>query len=425
MRDFNPASVSELVFSIKNLIEEDFSEVMVQGEVSNLSLASSGHCYFTLSDDQASLACALFKADFLKNPGARNIKNGDKIIVLGPVTVYPKKGQFQILVKRIVPAGEGLLKLQFDQLKAKLAQEGLFDLEKKKKIPTFPRKIALITSETGAAIQDFLNVIKRRSLWFEVIIIPTLVQGESASKSLILSLRKSLKLHPIPDLIVFTRGGGSLEDLWAFNNEELVREIYHCPIPVISAIGHHVDYTLCDYVSDLRSETPTAAAETISQPQTELLGRLRFCRAYLERELINYYQKILLRIKKYHPIEVLNLLVDKYQKLSRKLETNRLFDKGSDLIGVPLLNRELDDLCLRQKFSIERLHQKDNEKLKHLNDLLKVLNPDNTLKRGYTYIRKNSDNLVTSFSEFQYLTEKEKLEIVFSDGVGSVTKESL
>lgn len=273
MMGIHVASVSDLVSSIKECLEEEFHEVMVQGEVTNLSPSSAGHWYFTLSDENASLSCALFKGDALRNPLIRNLKNGDKIILSGPLSVYLKKGSFQMLVRRLVPAGEGQLKLQFERLKAKLSEEGLFDLERKKKLPLFPKRIAVITAEHGAALQDFINVMKRRTLWLNLVIIPALVQGEGAPKSLIQALEKAEGLRDI-DVIVLTRGGGSLEDLWAFNDENLIRRIHHCPIPVISAVGHQVDFTLCDYVADHRSETPTAAAETLSQPQTELQARM-------------------------------------------------------------------------------------------------------------------------------------------------------
>src|SRR5665647_366517 len=276
MMNLEAATVSDLLSSIKDVLENHFHEVMVQGEVSNLSPSTSGHWYFSLSDDKASISCALFKMDALRNPLIRSLKDGDKIIIFGPLSVYSKRGTFQILAKRIMPAGAGQLKLQFERLKAKLSAEGLFDLDIKKILPTFPQKIAVITAEHGAALQDFLNVIKRRSLWLDIIIIPALVQGDGAPRSLISALKKAQNLDGV-DVVVLTRGGGSMEDLWAFNDEELVRTIAACPIPVVSAVGHQVDFTICDYVSDFRSETPTAAAETLSQPHTERKARLQYC----------------------------------------------------------------------------------------------------------------------------------------------------
>src|SRR5690606_12931867 len=219
----------------------------------------------------------------MRNPLIRNLKNGDKIVVVGPISVYQKRGSFQLLAKRIFPAGEGQLKLQYERLKARLSQEGLFDIEKKKPIPKFPRRIAVITAEHGAALQDFLNVMERRSLWMDILIIPALVQGDGAPRSLLNALKKAESIEGV-DVIVLTRGGGSIEDLWGFNDENLVRAIDNCTIPVISAVGHQVDFTLCDYVSDHRSETPTAAAEILSQPQTELNSRLVFCQSRIKSD---------------------------------------------------------------------------------------------------------------------------------------------
>jgi exodeoxyribonuclease VII large subunit len=177
------ASVSDLVSSIKSLLEDQFQEVFVQGEITNLSLSSSGHWYFNLSDESSSISCALFKMEALRNPLIRNLKDGDKIIILGPISVYQKRGSFQILAKRLFPAGIGQLKIQFERLKAKLTQEGLFDIGIKKQIPKFPRRIVVITAEHGAALQDFINVYKRRSLSYDILIVPSLVQGDGASKS--------------------------------------------------------------------------------------------------------------------------------------------------------------------------------------------------------------------------------------------------
>ena len=189
--DFEAASVSDLVSSIKNLLEEEFQEVYVQGEVTNLSPSAAGHWYFTLSDESAGISCALFKGDALRNPLIRTLKDGDKIIDLGPVSVYQKRGSFQILAKRILPAGAGQLNLQFEKLKAKLSLEGLFDLDKKKAIPQFPKRLAVITAEHGAALQDFLNVYKSRSLWCDIVIIPAVVQGAGAAKTLISGIKKA------------------------------------------------------------------------------------------------------------------------------------------------------------------------------------------------------------------------------------------
>lgn len=420
---FEAASVTELVSSIKNLLEEEFQEVMVQGEVSNLSPSSSGHWYFTLSDEDSAISCALFKGDALRNPLIRTLKNGDKIVVLGPISVYQKRGTFQLITKRLLPAGEGQLKLQFEKLKAKLSQEGIFDLEKKKPIPKFPKKIAVITAEHGAALQDFLNVLERRSLWFEVVIIPTLVQGDGSAKSLVQSMKKACAL-PGVDLIVLTRGGGSMEDLWSFNDETLVRTIFDCQIPVISAVGHEVDYSLCDYVADHRSETPTAAAETISQPQTELSARLHFCQTHMRSEIFKFGQHIQLMNEKFHPREMISHIWQKIQIAQKKLLNVRLRDRAHELIGMLEASQNLDEFHSRLSRSTEARMSNLREKLNRFEHVMNALNPNEVLKRGYSFVQLANGEVVTTLARFGNISPGTNLSLNFQDGKGLVKKET-
>ena len=419
---FEAASVSDLVSSIKNLLEEEFQEVYVQGEVSNLSPSASGHWYFTLSDESAGISCALFKGDALRNPLIRTLKDGDKIIVLGPVSVYQKRGSFQILAKRILPAGVGELNLQFEKLKAKLSVEGLFDLDKKKSIPPFPKRIAVITAEHGAALQDFLNVFKGRSLWCDIVIIPALVQGTGAVKSLISGIQKAEKL-PGVETIVLTRGGGSLEDLWAFNDEDLVRTIYKCHIPVISAVGHEVDFSLCDYVSDHRSETPTAAAVTLSQPQTELKSRLHFCQTHLKSSLFRLHQSVELMTHKFHPREMINIVIQKVQFAEKSLAKIRLHERAEELIGLVEVTQEVDELQVRLIHATSINMNGLNEKLKRFEHVLIALNPKLVLKRGYSFVKAKGNEVVHSVDQFKKIIPGTKLILQFHDGQGVVTKE--
>ena len=422
MLGFDAATVSDLVATIKDVLEEQFQEVMVQGEVTNLSPSSAGHWYFTLSDEDASISCALFKGDALRNPLIRNLKNGDKIVVVGPISVYQKRGTFQLLAKRIFPAGEGQLKLQYERLKAKLSAEGLFDMEKKKALPLFPKRIAVITAEHGAALQDFLNVLDRRSLWMDVLIVPAVVQGDSAPKSLWNALKKAQGI-PGVDVIVLTRGGGSLEDLWGFNDEHLVRAIYECPIPVISAVGHQVDYTLCDYVADLRSETPTAAAETLSQPQTELKSRLLFCQSHLKSDLFKLYQQVQLMIQKFHPRELLSLMKEKIQDGHMRLQEINLRDRAEELIGLPEAFQRVDESILKLEHSMVLRQNNLKEKINRLEHVLEVLNPKNVLGRGYSYVTLDNGEVVTSFKDYALKASGAKLSIQFKDGRGEAIKE--
>lgn len=422
MMGFEAATVSDLVGSIKERLEEEFQEVMVQGEITNLSPSGAGHWYFTLSDEDACISCALFKGDALRNPLIRNLKNGDKIVIVGPISVYQKRGTFQLLAKRIFPAGEGQLKLQYERLKARLSQEGLFDIERKKPLPLFPKRVAVITAEHGAALQDFLNVMKRRSLWLDILIIPALVQGDGAPKSLVQGLKKAQNI-PDVDVIVLTRGGGSLEDLWGFNDENLVRAVAECPIPVISAVGHQVDYTLCDYVADHRSETPTAAAETLSQPQTELKSRLVYCQTHLKSDLFKVYQHVQLMIQKFHPKELLNLMKHKVHEAEKRLAQIHLKDRAEELIGLPEGNQRLDEAILRLRHATELKERGFSEKLLRLEQVLSALNPTNVLGRGYSYVTSQNGEVVSSLRQYNELAPGAKLDIHFHDGNGTVLKD--
>lgn len=421
--DFNAASVSDLVNSIKSLLEEDFQEVVVQGEVSNFSSSSAGHFYFTLSDSDASISCAVFRQDALRNPLLRTVKDGDKITILGPISVYQKRGTFQLLGKRIFAAGEGKLKIEFEKLKAKLSAEGLFDLQRKKTIPIYPKKIAIITAPQGAALQDFLNVIKRRSLWFDVTIIPALVQGDASPRSLINALQSAQKMNCY-DLIVFARGGGSIEDLWSFNSEALVRAISECPIPVISAIGHQVDFTLCDFVSDLRAETPTAAAEMISQPQTILRDRIHYASTHLKNEMIKLTQKIQILTHRSHPKQMLQFIWQKLKMDEKRLNQIRFINRGEELVGMTEYSQQLDEYLMRMQHSQKMLTSGQQDNLKRLEQVLKALNPSGVLGRGYSFVKKGP-RVLSSYDEYSKIENKEVIEITFHDGVGLARKESL
>lgn len=415
------ASVSDLVGAIKETLEEQFHEVMVQGEVTNLSPSASGHWYFTLSDENASISCALFKMDALRNPLIRTLKDGDKIIIAGPLSVYQKRGSFQILAKRILPAGAGQLKIQYERLKAKLSAEGLFDIEKKKTLPLFPKRVAVITAEHGAALQDFLNVFKRRSLWLDILIIPALVQGEGSGASLLKAFNLAQQAKDV-DVIVFTRGGGSLEDLWSFNDERLVRAIADCLIPVVSAVGHQVDFTLCDYVSDHRSETPTAAAETLSQPQTELKSRLQYCQSHLKASLLRRSQEIEIMTQKFHPRELLAMIWQKVQIAEKKLSSIRLRDRASELIGHREASQRLDEYFFRLTHQSEKRTTALKEKLTRLEQVLKALGPRQVLERGYSYVQIGGGEIVSSLQQYKKLQAGSTLELHFHDGKGDAQK---
>jgi len=250
------------------LLEDAFRNVWVEGEVSNFTLHTSGHCYLSLKDSGSVISCVIFKHAAAKFPF--QIENGMSIICSGRIGVYGKRGQYQLYIDRAEPKGVGALQIAFEQLKAQLHKEGLFEKGHKKPIPVFPETIGIVTSPTGAAVQDILNVIDRRFKGIHLIVFPVRVQGPGAYKEIIEAIQQFNRSRNV-DVIILARGGGSLEDLWAFNEESVARAIYNSDIPVISAIGHEIDYTISDFVADLRAPTPSAAAELVVQNKKNTL----------------------------------------------------------------------------------------------------------------------------------------------------------
>jgi exodeoxyribonuclease VII large subunit len=280
-------TVSDLTYRIKEILEYDegLQDIYVQGEVSNCTIHSSGHAYFTLKDEDAQLSCVMFKK-YLTSKGKEILKQGARLMVRGCVTVYPQRGNYQLMVEEIKSAGVGNLYLEFLRLKEKLSQEGLFDVNHKKALPAFPKTIGIVTSPTGAVIQDILQTLERRFPCVEVMLAPALVQGDGGAVSVMIALKR-LMYTPGIDVIIIARGGGSIEDLWCFNDELLARDVFACPIPVISAIGHETDFTILDFVADMRASTPTAAAEMVAPDRFELLSLLNGVHSQL-RTFVQY-----------------------------------------------------------------------------------------------------------------------------------------
>jgi exodeoxyribonuclease VII large subunit len=265
--------VWELTQRIKDLMEGAFPRVWVSGEVSNFSRPQSGHCYLTLKDDRAQLRAAMWRTAASRLPF--DLRDGMEIICCGHLDVYAPRGSYQLIIEQIEPKGIGALELALRQLRERLSREGLFRPERKRPLPPLVRRIALVTSPTGAAIHDFLQVLGRRWRLADVLVIPTRVQGEGAAEEIAAAIATANRLPLEIDCLVVTRGGGSLEDLWAFNEEVVVRAIYASRIPVISAIGHEIDVTLADLVADIRALTPSEAAERVAPAAEEVLARLR------------------------------------------------------------------------------------------------------------------------------------------------------
>lgn len=273
MPEHNIISVSDLNGSLKEVVEDTFSDLWVEGEISNFKAHTSGHLYFSLKDTHSQISCALWQ--FNRRYLFFTPRDGMKVVAHGALSIYPPRGTYSFVVKSMRPAGEGDLNLAFEALKKKLAAEGFFDPQRKRKIPRFPQKIGIITSETGAAIQDMLRVIQQRFPAVQVVLIPVAVQGAGAADEISRALYQLNTQSGPPDVVIIGRGGGSIEDLWAFNEEAVARAIYHSRIPVMSAVGHETDFTIADFVADVRAATPSNAAELATPDQREVLQLLQ------------------------------------------------------------------------------------------------------------------------------------------------------
>ena len=264
-------SVSQLNRRVKTLIEQGMARLWVEGEISNLSRPASGHIYLSLKDDTAQVSAAWFRQR--QRGPAIGFKNGDRVLAYGRVSIYEARGNYQLIIEQMEAAGEGVLKRRFDALKLKLAGEGLFDEDRKQALPELPNRIGIITSPTGAAVRDILSILGRRFPAVPVVIYPAAVQGDAAPGELVAALAKAVQRDEC-DVLIMSRGGGSLEDLWAFNDEQLARAISDCPLPVISAVGHEIDFTIADFVADVRAPTPSGAAEIIVPNQSDWLRQI-------------------------------------------------------------------------------------------------------------------------------------------------------
>lgn len=363
-------TVSELNSYIKVLIEENFKFVHLIGEISNFKIhTQSGHYYFTIKDESSQINAVMWKTrnqQLLFTP-----EDGMQVVIKGRVTVYPARGNYQVEVWEIKPQGAGELQYQFEQLKQKLFDEGLFDEEHKKPLPKYPENVVMITSKTGAVLQDFINITKRRYPLLNIYLYPVSVQGVYAASSVIEALaetQKLVKIKKLPniDIIVIARGGGSIEDLWQFNSEKLARAVFECKIPVVSAVGHEIDFTICDFVADLRAPTPSAAAELITPDIRELIENLDkfsyFCRSFVQTKLEGYRNSVREIQGSYYFNRPKDLIYNFYQRLDD-------FSKGITAIT----NNRLNNYNKQIKFYKKTLHH---------------ISPDTNLKKGYAIVRK-------------------------------------
>ena len=384
-------SVSQLNRYVKSVIESDdkLNGVYLRGEISNLTLHSSGHIYFSLKDDeQCTIKAVMFagKARYLKFRPT----GGMKVVVRGNVTIYEKTGSYQIIIEEMLPDGDGALNLAYEQLKAELAKEGLFDNEHKKPLPTFPKKIGVITSPTGAAVQDIFRILKRRYPIGEIIFCPVPVQGENAAEDLTKAVREFNK-SKCADVIIIGRGGGSIEDLWSFNDENLARAIYECDIPIVSAVGHETDFTICDFVADVRASTPSAGAELVSPVTIDSM--------LMQTE--NIMNKMTMTVKRR-----LNNEFQRYERVSN----SRVFSHPEDITDIRKIKFEM--LSSRLKSAYTEKVSDERTKFAELTAKLDTLSPPKILSRGYAVAKKDGE-IINSKTQADI---NDNIEIVLSDG---------
>ena len=375
-------SVSELTEQVRRLLEKQIGQVWVSGEVTNFRAQSSGHMYFTLKDANAQIACVLFRTADV--PHRELISDGQKILVQGDLTVYEVRGQYQIIVRAVELQGVGALQIAFEKLKQKLAAEGLFAPERKRPLPRFPQRIGLVTSPTGAAIRDVLHVIQRRNPGLEIILTPTRVQGDGAAREVAGAIRLLNEFGRV-DLILITRGGGSLEDLWAFNEEAVARAIFESVIPVVSAVGHETDFTIADFVADVRAATPSAAAEIITEGVFSSFKYLAQC-----GERLNQLARRQLAGKQFLLTQHIGRLARAHPLRKFQAWQQRLDDLQNDLSRC-LKQRARHSQIVLQHLR-ERLHRirpsyylkQRREQLRQLERQLNALGPEQVLSRGYS-----------------------------------------
>lgn len=384
-------TVSEVVGDVKVQLESRFHDIWVQGEISNLRKPPSGHLYFTLKDDQCQLPAVFFRAQ--QRYARFEIEDGLDVAVRGSVSVYPPRGQLQIIVEWMEPVGRGALQLAFEQLKARLQAEGLFEPDRKKKLPLLPSRIGIVTSPSGAAIQDILRVLKRRNDRLNILIYPARVQGAEAAGELVEGIRYFNSRNDI-DVIIVGRGGGSLEDLWAFNEERVARAIADSHIPVISAVGHEIDFTISDFVADLRAPTPSAAAEIVSGKREELI------------RLLNHLRR--------HHRQAIRLILQQHREKLRRLASSRAFVDAESRLRLYL--QRLDELDLRLRRAVHAvfdplrtlLLQRRKEIVRQMQFYLSTLrqiqqtrvhqlqafSPLQVLERGYAIVTRHTGEVV-------------------------------
>ena len=432
---------SQLNILARGLLEDAFPAVVVEGELGNVSRPASGHMYFTLKDARSQVRCALFKP---KSQWLRFVpRDGLQVRARGRVTLYEARGEYQLILDTLEEAGEGALRRAFDALKARLQAEGLFEAARKRALPALPRRLGVITSPSGAAVRDVLSVLGRRFPLLEVEILPALVQGTEAPAQL-LRMLQAAGASGRYDVLLLTRGGGSLEDLWAFNDEALVRAVADSPVPVVSAVGHETDFSLTDFAADLRAPTPSAAAELLTPDRIDLLGRTRQLQRHVEtaqrRALQDRHQRVDrlgLRLQALRPqarLEALRVRQDTAMRrlaaaFDRQLQQQRarlrhagvVLQTGSPQRRLQALRQQLDALRARPEAALRRRLQRDALHLRGLARSLEAVSPLATIARGYSILQREDGTVIRRVDD---VAPGDALQARLSDGNLRVRVES-
>ena len=386
----NVYTVGQVNAYINNMFTQDFmlNRIYVKGEVSNLKYHTSGHIYFSLKDESGTIACVMFAGS--RSGLSFRMQEGQQVIALGSISVYEKAGKYQLYAKEIVPDGAGLLYERFEALKKELSEMGMFAPEYKQPIPRYPSVVGIVTAPTGAAIRDIINISKRRNPYVQLILYPVLVQGENAAASTVRGIR-ALEKYKV-DVLIVGRGGGSMEDLWAFNEESVARAVFECTVPVISAVGHETDTTIIDYVADLRAPTPSAAAELAVYDYREAKDRIQGARDRMRRTIL---QKVRMQRDRAKQTELKLRLAHPRQKLNEKRQYAADLENHLRALMENRLSREKNRMALMA------------EKMKGLSPLEK-------LSQGYSFVRGKDGKNIRSILQAE---KGDRLAIYVTDGV--------
>ena len=431
---FDIFSVTRLNREVKAVLEGSFPSLWVKGEISNLAQPASGHLYFSLKDENSQVRCAMFRG---RNRLLKfQPQNGDEVLLQVNINLYEGRGEYQLIVDHMEPAGAGALQRAYEELKQKLNKEGLFSAEHKKPLPGFPKSIGVITSPTGAAIRDILNVLQRRFSLGDVIIYPVPVQGDGAAQEIHDMLQTCIDRAEV-DVVILARGGGSIEDLWSFNDEKLARLIFSCPIPVVCGVGHEIDFTIADFVSDVRAPTPSAAAELVcpdsqSLKQTITLSENSLCKfmtdriyeltmkldylntklASSDRQIQPYLSRV--SIATHQLQHAINIHLAKHQNNLQKKHNTISVHNPVNQLKLQVARLKSASTALHKYYAQKQ--EKLNEQVVNLTKALNMMNPLSILTRGYSVVKLKDGTVAQNISQ---LHKGDNADIILSDGIAT------